>query len=310
MTARRSSATERRGVGGIRPPAGGVTPRPAMLSAAVFAVAGTVALAASGCASRNANTAGTAAPFNQDTGAPAKDGGLPHTPPADRQAAHLAVLPTITELPSATSTLPDATTDIPTTETNLGDSIKAKLIPGALSIGLTPEKNPAAPKPVLEVVGMPTWLWIEGLPPALQVTTTPAGGVDTVITARAVLDSVTWTTDSATGPTFICGNGTATPSPGKGYGIPYDIAFDPTAGDVPNACVNTFTVPFYVKAGGPTTAGTYLLKASVAWHISCTEVSAKGTKGPTPLGANYTGTVVTDTTPIRVGEIQALATSP
>ncbi|NUR25999.1 MAG: hypothetical protein HOV83_09160 [Catenulispora sp.] len=280
-----------------------------MLSAAVLAVAGTVALAASGCASRNANTAGTAAPFNQDTGAPAKDGGLPHTPPAaDRQAAHLAVLPTITELPSATVVVPPGG-DIPTTETDMGDTIKAKLIPGALSVGLTPQKNPAAPKPVLEVVGMPTWLWVEGVPPALQ-TTFSSGGVDTVITARAVLDSVTWNTDSATGPTFICGNGTAAPSPGKGYGIPYDIAFDPTAGDAPNACVNTFTAPFYVKAGGPTTAGTYLLKASVAWHISCTEVSANGTKGPTPLGANYTGTVVTNTTPIRVGEIQALATSP
>ena len=91
MTARRSSATERRGVGGI-------APRPAVLSAAVLAVA----LTGSGCASRNANTAGMAAPFNQDTGAPARAGGLPHTPPADRQAAHLAVLPTITELPSAT----------------------------------------------------------------------------------------------------------------------------------------------------------------------------------------------------------------
>ncbi|GAA1975205.1 hypothetical protein [Catenulispora subtropica] len=295
MTARRSSATERRGVGGI-------TPRPAALSAAVLAVA----LAGSGCASRNANTTGMAAPFNQDTGAPAKDGGLPHTPPA--AAARQAVLPTITALPSTTNVLPPGTTDVPTTETNQGDTIAAKFIPGQLTVGLTPEQNPAAPKPVLEVVGMPTWLWLEGVPPALQTTITPvAGGPSHVVIDRAVIDKVAWTTDVPGGPAFTCGNGTASPSPGKGYGIPYDIAFDPTASDAPNACVNTFTAPFYVKGGGPVAAGVYNLKATVTWHIECTVDGA----APTLLaGAKYAGTVDTASTPIRVGEIQALATSP
>jgi hypothetical protein len=308
MTARRSSATERRGVGGI-------PPRPAVLSAAVLAVAGTVALAGSGCASRNANTAGLAAPVNQDTGAPAKDGRLPHTPPAaDHQAAHLAVLPTITELPSATSTLPDATTN-PPTATGLGDTIVAELATNPLTVGLTPEKNPAAPKPVLEVVGMPTWLWVEGLPPALRVKITPAVGLPTTITVWAVMDKVTWSTASAShpaaaGPGFSCGNGTESPSPGKGYGIPYDLAFNPTASGVRNACVNLFTAPFYEKAGGPATAGVYNLKATVDWHIAYTDTST-GTTGPTPLpGTKYAGRIDTKPTQIRVGEIQALATTP
>jgi len=311
MTARRSSATERRGVGGDTPRVGGTPSRPAKLSAAVFAVAGTVALAASGCASRNANTAGMAAPFNQDTGAPAKNGGLPHTPPAaDRQAAHLAVLPTITELPSATSTLPDATTDPKPTETDLGNTIVAQLIKNPLTIGLTPQKNPAAPKPVLEVVGMPTWLWVEGLPPALQVTTTPAGGVASTITVWAAMDRVTWRTGTSTGPTFTCGNGAASPSTAKGYGIPYDIAFDAGGTDAPNACVNTFSAPYYAGGGGAPAAGIYDLTGTVEYHIAFTLKDANGTTVPTPVAGIPAGTVTTSPTQIRVGEIQALATSP
>ena len=301
MTARRSSATERRGVGGI-------TPRPAVLSAAVLAVA----LAGSGCASRNANTAGMAAPFNQDTGAPAKDGGLPHTPPADRrQAAHLAVLPTITALPSATSTLPDATTDPVPTETDLGNTIVAELLDNRLTIGLTPEENPAAPNPVLEVVGMPMWLWVNGLPPALKVTRT-TGGVTSTITVWAAMDRVTWSTGSAPGPSVTCGNGTTSPSTGKGYGIPYDIAFDPAGTDAAarNACVTSFSAPYYAGGGGPLTAGVYDLTGTVEYHIAFTLTDAGGTTAPAPVADIVAGTVTTQPARIRVGEIQALATSP
>ncbi|GAA2019411.1 hypothetical protein GCM10009839_14860 [Catenulispora yoronensis] len=315
MTARRSSATERRGIGGF-------TPRPAALSVGVLAIA----LAATGCASRNANTAGMASPLNQDTAAIARDGGLPHPPAAAPQAA-LAANNTVTALPSATVVVPPpGTTTVVDTGGNLADQIVLKLVPGAFTIGLTPRANPAAPKPALEVVGMPTWLWIEGVPPALQTTVTVAGVVNTVID-QAVIDQVDWSTDK--GSLFRCGGGTPTPpttpattppvtptttyptpSPGLGYGIPYDLGFNPTASGQPNACVNTFSSPYYTKANGKTQDGVYALTAKVYWHISCTRIDTNGVATTVVLPKSYTGNLLTPSTPIRVGEIQALATSP
>lgn len=301
MTARRSSATERRGVG--------TTPRPAALSAAAL----TVALAASGCASRNVNTAPTTVPLNQDTAAVAKDGGLPRPPGA---AAHY-IVPTVTAMPSTTNVVavpPGCPAGAAATETCLGDTIKTQLTTNPLTVGLTPEQNPASPKPLLEVVGMPTWLWIEGLPPALQTTITDAAtGHTDVITVQAAMDTVTWSTDSATGPTFHCGNGTQSPSPSKGYGVPYVPAFDPSASGVPNACVQVFNAPAYDGAGGAKTAAVYQLQAAVAWHIDCyvydATTNTMSARAELPR-ANYSGTVTTQRTPIRVGEIQALAITP
>jgi hypothetical protein len=296
MTARRSSATERRG--------GGITPRPAALSAAALAVV----LAGSGCASRNASTEPTALPVNQDTAAAALAGGLPHTPPA--AAAHAAIFG-VTALPSVTTTTPPGGLTDDSAPPALGTTIVNE-IPPQFTVGLTPEKNPAVGKPVLEVVGMPTWLWIEGLPPALQTTL----GNGHVITDFVVMDKVDWKTDSATGPIFSCGNGTSNPSPGKGYGIPYDIAFDPTGGGLANACVNTFSSPYYsyTTSGGTTRAngaGIYQVRAQVSWHIAYTVFDGKTTTGPTALAAGgYSGTTPTSPTPVRVGEIQALASSP
>lgn len=298
MTARRSSATERRGVG--------ITPRPAALSAAVLAVL----LAGSGCASRNANTVGEAAPVNQDTAALANDAGLPPTPAAARQLAE----PRISELPSATSTAPPGSTTPPgTIETTGADTIETLIENNPLSIGLTPMKNPAGPnKPVLEVVGMPTWLWIEGLPPVLQVTTTPAVGPPTTVRVWAALDQVTWKTDGTNGPTFTCGNGAAPPIPGKGYGVPYGIIWDPAGADDPNACVNTFSSPYYAGGGGAQTAGTYTLTGTALYHIAFTETPSNTgiTSPPAQVPGTVEVTVQTKTTQMRVGEIQALATSP
>ncbi|NUR62136.1 MAG: hypothetical protein HOV87_26270 [Catenulispora sp.] len=294
MTARRSSATERRGVGSA--------PRPAALSAAALAVV----MAGSGCASRNANTAGMAAPRNQDTAAAvAKDGGLPR-PPAARAYAGEAV----TELPSATSTPPAVVGTPPTTiETNTGGDIVALINKNPLSIGLTPMQNPAAPKPVLEVVGMPTWLWIEGLPPVMEVTTTDGAGNATTVRVWAALDRVTWQTDATNGPTFTCGGA-------KGYGIPYNDIFQPTGGaGAPNACVNTFTAPYYAGGGGApaTGAGVYTLTGSVDFHIEFTESGSTGKitrQGQVPVAGVINLNVKTNSTQIRVGEIQALATTP
>ncbi|NUP53330.1 MAG: hypothetical protein HOW97_39310 [Catenulispora sp.] len=295
MTARRSSATERRGVG--------TTPRPAALSAAVLAVL----LAGSGCASRNANTVGEAAPVNQDTAAAAKDAGLPPTPAAARMLAQ----PRISELPSATSTAPTSTTPPSTIETTGAQTIVDQITKNPLSIGLTPLKNPAGPnKPVLEVVGMPTWLWIEGLPPVLEETTTSAG-VSTTVRVWAALDQVTWKTGATSGPTFICGNGAAVPTPGQGYGIPYQIVADPAGTDAPNSCVNTFSSPYYSGPSTARTAGSYTLTGTASYHIAYTETPSGGTTPqPKSLAGFINLTADTTATPIRVGEIQALATSP
>ena len=290
MTARRSSATERRGVGSA--------PRPAALSAAALAVV----LAGSGCASRNANTAGTAAPVNQDTAAIAQDEGLPRPP---RAAAHALAPPFVSELPSATTTLPTVTTDPPTTEKDLGNQI-VTLMKNPLTIGLTPKENPAAGKPVLEVVGMPTWLWIEGLPPVMEVKTT-FGGTTTTVRVWAAMDTVTWTADGAPGPVFTCGGGPA----GNGYGIPYDGVYHANGDNAPNACVNTFSTPYYSTGGGATTAGVHTLMGSVNYHIAYTETDTTGkiTNQGTVAVPNVV-TVNTRTTQLRVGEIQALATTP
>jgi hypothetical protein len=296
MTARRSNATERRGVG--------FTPRPAALSAAALAVV----LAGSGCASRNANTAAIAAPLNEDTAAAmAKDGGLPR-PPA---AAQAYVGAAVSQLPSATSTLPAVTTPPGTIETNTGGDIVTLIQKNPLTIGLTPMQNPAGPKPVLEVVGMPTWLWIEGLPPVMEVTTTggPGGAAaPTTVRVWAALDQVTWQTTGANGgldgPTFTCGGA-------KGYGIPYNDIFQPRGGaDAPNACVNTFTAPYYAGGGGAPSAGVYTLVGHVQFHIAYTETTKGVTSAPKPVPNVITVPVDTQPTQIRVGEIQALATSP
>jgi len=235
---------------------------------------------------------------------------LPHTPPpaAARQAA---ILPRVTELPSVTTTTPPGGLTDDDAPPTLGTIIVTEISPpNVLTVGLTPEHNPAVGKPVLEIVGMPTWLWIEGLPPAIE-TTLKNGHV---ITDFVVLDKVVWNTGTTTGPIFSCGNGTSSPSPGKGYGVPYDIAFDPTANGVPNACVNTFSSPYYSTSGGATTAsgaGIYNLQATVSWHIAYTVFDGKTTTGPTRLvGTTYSADTPTSSTQVRVGEIQALASSP
>ena len=295
MTARRSSATERRGVGS--------TPRPAALSAAALAVL----LAGSGCASRNANTAGMAAPLNEDTAAvAAKDGGLPR-PPA---AAQAYAVQRVSELPSATSTSAGGATPPGDIEQQKGDYI-VTLMKNPLTIGLTPLQNPAAPKPVLEVVGMPTWLWIEGLPPVMEVTTTGGpGGTTNPTTVRvwAALDQVTWkttgTNGGTSGPTFTCGGA-------KGYGIPYNDAWNPTGeADAPNACVNTFTAPYYTGAAAAPSPGVYTLIGHVEFHIAYTETTGGITSAPKTVPNVITVPVDTQPTQIRVGEIQALATTP
>ncbi|MFL6112538.1 MAG: hypothetical protein ACJ786_14455 [Catenulispora sp.] len=298
MTARRSSATERRG--------GGDLPRPTALSAAALAVL----LAGSGCASRNASTESIGPPVNQDTAAAALAGGLPHTPPA--AAAHAAAFG-VTALPSATtSTAPVNGWTDDSAPPGLGTVIVKEMAPpNHLTVGLTPEENPAAGKPVLEVVGMPTWLWIEGLPPALRTTL----GNGHVITDFVVMDKVEWNTGSDAGPKFSCGNGTSSPTPGKGYGIPYDIAFDPTGDGLANACVNTFSSPYYsyptsgdtIKATG---AGVYTLSATVTWHIAYTVTSNNTTSAPQAVIGDPERTTQTDGVALRVGEIQALASSP
>jgi hypothetical protein len=164
------------------------------------------------------------------------------------------------------------------------------------------------------VVGMPTWLWVEGLPPVMEVKTTPPGEPTTTVRVWAAMDKVTWTTTDGTGagttgPTFTCGGGPA----GQGYGIPYDDhgVYRPDGDDAPNACVNTFSAPYYAGDVNARTAGVYTLTGSVDYHIEYTEADTNGKitkQGPVP--GYILVNVKTKPTRIRVGEIQALATTP
>lgn len=295
MTARRSSATERRGL--AVPPR-----RPTALLLAVAAVA----TLASGCASRNASTesrSATLLPGNQDTAArPLSD---ERAMPAVPKAGHALVA-------AAPATTPPATPPTPTSnpawvlDTDAVAGMSTYLLGLPPQFKFTPEANPASPARVpLEIINMPMWLWVDT--PSEQTTVT---ATNDVVVDWIVIDKVTWSIPGTSIPQLDCGNaGVANQGPGMPFTPPMDPANTAPARSEP--CLMTFASPYYTTdAGGAPADGVYQLTGAVTWHVAWQITTPTGavTNGTTSGGvpSSQPGAQVA----FRVGEIQALATSP
>jgi hypothetical protein len=294
ITARRDSATERRGVEHA-------SRRPTAILVAVTVIS---AGALAGCASKTTDTSlvGKPLPSNQDTEAAlAAIRAAGGKAPQERAARAAAVSPSTTIIPSGTYT----------TDQLAEDGMQADL---TAKMGLAPTLAISPPQPSgstrapLEIIDMPMWLWVD-TPPVEQTVV-----VGDTITESVVIDSAVWTLDGAPAPWTTCAAASTAPN---GAGVSYDPAYDPAnAGNaVPQACIMTNASPFYTTtmvSGAPAPAdGVHQLAAGVVWHVA---YSITGTN-PAALtaipnsgsqGAAVAGTTLT----FRVGEIQALAIGP
>ncbi len=138
-----------------------------------------------------------------------------------------------------------------------------------------PLPQPALNPPTAQLVGVPTWLWVDG--PWVPVSATAAvGAVTATVTATPV--DVVW--DTGDGTTTTCDAGT-----------PYDPT-RPPAGQR-SRCTHVFT---RTSAGRP--GGTYAVTATVTYEVTWSASSG---------GAGALGTLTRSTTiPVTVTEAQAL----
>ncbi len=303
MTARRSSATERRGIAvSWRRPT-------AMLLA--LSAATTVAAGAAGCASRQSSTGqlvGKTLPGNQDTAAAQRQlAAPPTTPPGQSTPYGHSSSPGNPYNPGHAPATPIPSTSGPwSNDPDAAQGMATLLTQAGPVMGMTPEQNPApAPKAALEIIGMPMWLWIEA--PALQTTV-----ANHTVTDQVVIDKVVWQMDGAALQT--CGNPGGSPAPGLGPGIPYDTTLNPTdAAANPQACMYTFTAPYYTTVNGVTAEATRTLTAVADWHVEYT-VKDNGTgvvTGPALVpGTTALAVPAPGNRTVRVGEIQALVIGP
>jgi hypothetical protein len=138
-----------------------------------------------------------------------------------------------------------------------------------------PLPQPALNPPAAQLVGVPTWLWVDG-PWAPSSATASVGAVAATVTARPV--EVTW--DTGDGTTTTCDAGT-----------PYDPARRP--GDQHSGCTHVFT-----RSSATLPGGTYAVVASVSYEVSWSASTG---------AAGDLGTLTRSTTiPVRVTEAQAL----
>jgi hypothetical protein len=312
MTARRSSATERRGIA--------VSWRRPTAILLAFSTATSVAAGVAGCASRQSSTGqlvGKTLPGNQDTAAAQQQLAAPPTTPPGQSTpyGHLsppgnpknnghAVPPTtITSSPST------AWADDPAAVLAMGNDIITKPPP----LRGSPSQNPASPKPQLEIITMPMWLWVD---PVIEQTTVTATGHTVLV--RTVVDSAVWFLDTNKTPLLNCAQGAAT-TPSRGPGTPYITDYDPTnAGNVvPQACIyQVGPTPYYSTSAGTQVAGVHNFTATVTWHVEYEYLdTATGTvntpwTAAVPAIAGTVAAAPANALTFRVGEIQALAIGP
>ncbi len=138
-----------------------------------------------------------------------------------------------------------------------------------------PAPRPALNPPGEQLVGVPTWLWLDA-PPVTGSATASVAGVAATVTARPT--GVRW--DMGDGTHLTCDEGT-----------PYDPSRPPR--DQHSSCTHAFTHASTRQAGG-----TYTVTATVTYDVSWTAT----TGGSGELGALTRSTEV----PVRVSEAQAL----
>jgi hypothetical protein len=142
-----------------------------------------------------------------------------------------------------------------------------------------PTIETAPPSGTTQLVGVPTWLWIDPEPWQVQTTTATAGVV--VVTATAIPARVVW--NMGDGTQVTC----------DGPGTPYDPSTPNGATD----CSHTWTQPSSGASGGE-----FLVTATVYWQVAWTAAGAPG-------GGNF-GLVAgpTKQQDVRVTESQAINT--
>ena len=138
-----------------------------------------------------------------------------------------------------------------------------------------PLPQPALNPPGAQLVGVPTWLWVDG-PWAPASATAAVGAVNATVTATPV--QVVWTTGD--GATTTCDAGT-----------PYDPSRPPA--DQHSSCTHVFTRSSSALAGG-----TYAVTATVTYDVAWSASTGAGGE----LGSLSRSTTV----PVRVAEAQAL----
>ena len=138
-----------------------------------------------------------------------------------------------------------------------------------------PLPRPALNPPAAQLVGVPTWLWIEGSWAPSSATASVAA-VSATVTATPT--SVVW--DTGDGATVTCDAGT-----------PYDPARPPA--EQHSSCTHTFT-----RSSAPLPGGTYAVTATVSYEVTWTASTG---------GGGALGTLGRSTTmSVRVLEAQAL----
>jgi hypothetical protein len=138
-----------------------------------------------------------------------------------------------------------------------------------------PVPSPGLNPPGAQLVGVPTWLWVDG-PWQPASATASVGAVSATVTARPT--GVEW--DMGDGTTETCGPGT-----------PYDTARAPSAQH--SDCTHVFTHSSTARTGG-----TYAVTATVTYDVDWTA----STGGGGPLGSLTRSATV----PVTVQEAQAL----
>ena len=138
-----------------------------------------------------------------------------------------------------------------------------------------PMPAPALNPPGAQLVGVPTWLWVEG-PWAPTAATASVGAVSATVTARPT--SVEW--DLGDGTHVTCGPGT-----------PYDTSRPPSAQH--SDCTHVFRHASTLRAGG-----TYAVTATVTYEVAWSASTGRGGS----LGSLTRSSTV----PVTVQEAQAL----
>lgn len=138
-----------------------------------------------------------------------------------------------------------------------------------------PLPEPALNPPTTQLVGVPTWLWLDG-PWSAASATAAVGAVNATVTATPV--QVVWSTGD--GATTTCDAGT-----------PYDPTRRPA--DQHSSCTHVFT-----RSSAALPAGAYAVTAAVTYDVAWS--ASTGTGGA--LGSLTRSTTV----PVRVTEAQAL----
>jgi hypothetical protein len=142
-----------------------------------------------------------------------------------------------------------------------------------------PRVATSPPPDRMQLVNVPTWLWLDRSSWAPVSATASVPGES--VTATAMPMSVTWTLGD--GSTVVC----------EGPGTPYVAGGDPAAPS-PD-CGHT-----YLRSSAGEPAGAFIVSATVSWGVSW---SGAGQSGSLPA------LTTTSTAQLRVGESQAINTS-